>query len=425
METRRVVVTGMGVLTSNGHGLQEFEKALRESRSGIRFLSRLEELNFACKLGGIPQGYQEKSKDYFSAEDLLAMNQAMIFAGISSIDAWKDAGLEVPSLDSEPAWDTGLIIGAGLGGMDTIAEKLVPRVNAGKVRRLGSTMVEQSMTSSVSAKVTGLLGLGNQVTTNSSACNTGTEAIIDGYYRIKFGLAEKMLVGGVESHSEYIWSGFDAMKVLNTKSNDHPEKASRPMSASAGGFIPGSGGGMLYLETLESAQKRGARIYAEVLGGSLNCGGHRMGGSMTAPNPISVQRNIQAAMSMANIKSSDIDYINGHLTATFADPVEVKNWATALQVTPENLPLINSTKSLIGHGLGAAGSVESVATVLQLHKGFVHKSANCEDLHEDLIPYQKSVVRETVDKEINIAAKASFGFGDVNGTVIYKRWTNG
>lgn len=424
MKTRRVVVTGMGVFAANGHGLQDFEKALRESITGIRFIPRLEELKFACQVGGIPQNYQDKAKDYFSSEDLLAMNQAMIFAGIASIDAWKDAGFEVPTMDSEPDWDTGLIIGAGLGGMDTIAEKLIPRVNAGRVRRLGSTMVEQSMTSSVSAKVAGLLGLGNQVTTNSSACNTGTEAIIDGYYRIKFGLAEKMLAGGVESHSEYIWAGFDAMKVLNTKFNDQPEKASRPMSASAGGFIPGSGGGILFLESLESAQKRGARIYAEIIGGSLNCGGHRMGGSMTAPNPTSVQRNIQAAMKMANINSSDIDYINGHLTATFADPVEVNNWATALQVAPEKLPLINSTKSLIGHGLGAAGSIESVATILQLHKGFVHKSANCEDLHEDLYPYQESVVRETVDKEINIAAKASFGFGDVNGTVIYKRWTN-
>lgn len=424
MEKKRVVITGMGVLTSNAHGLQEFEKALKESISGIRFVPRLEELKFACMVGGIPQNYEEKAKEYFPPDDLLAMNQGMIYAGIASVDAWKDAGLEVPATDSaEPFWDTGLVLGAGLGGMDTIAEKLIPKVNAGRTRRMGSTIVEQSMASSVSAKVAGILALGNQVTTNSSACNTGTEAIIEGYQRIKFGLAEKMLVGGVEGHSEYTWAGFDAMKVLNSKSNDAPEKASRPMSASAGGFIPGSGGGMVFLESLESAQKRKARIYAEVLGGSLNCGGHRMGGSMTAPNPTSVQRNIQAAMKDANIESSDIDYINGHLTATFADPYEVKNWATALQVTPEKLPLINSTKSLIGHGLGAAGSVESVATILQLYKGFVHKSANCEDLHPDIKPYEKSVVRETIAKEIDIAAKASFGFGDVNGTIIYKRWT--
>lgn len=422
---RRVVISGMGVLAPNAHGLVAFEKALRESINGIRFIPRLQELNFSCQVGGIPQDYQKIVQEYFSADDLLAMNQAMIYAGVAALDAWQDGGLQIPARDSgEPFWESGLIIGAGMGGMDTIAEKLIPRVNAGRTKRLGSTMVEQSMGSSVSAKVAGLLSLGNQVTTNSSACNTGTEAIIEGYYRIQNGLAEKMLVGGAEGSSEYIWAGFDAMKVLNSKSNEQPQNASRPMSASAGGFIPSSGSGVLLLESLESAQKRGARIYAEIIAGTLNCGGHRMGGSMTAPNPTSVQRNIQAAVKMAAIDSKDVDYINGHLTATFADPLEIKNWAAALQVTSEELPLINSTKSLIGHSLGAAGSIESVAAVLQLHKGFVHKSVNCEDLHPDILPYEKSIVRETIDKELNIVAKASFGFGDVNGTIIYKRWTN-
>ena len=421
---RRVVVTGMGVITSNGHGLEEFEKSLRNGISGIRSLQKLIDLKFACQVAGVPENVDEIKEKYFEKESLLAMNEAMVYAGIASIDAWKDAGLEVPDMDSEALWDTGAIIGAGLGGMDTIGKLVVPRVDAGRVQRMGSTAVEQTMASSISAKVGGLLAIGNILSSNSSACNTGTEAIIESYYRIKHGYAEKMVSGGVEGSSEYIWGGFDGMKVLNSSHNDTPEQASRPMSASAAGFIPGSGGGILYMETLESAQKRGARIYAEIIGGALNCGGQRMGGSMTAPNPTSVQRCLKDAIRMSGIKAEEIDYVNGHLTATMADPHEVNNWSKGLGRGPENFPLINSTKSMIGHCLGAAGSIESVASILQLNKGFVHKSLNCEDLHEKIKPFEKSVVQETKEVELNIVAKASFGFGDVNGCVIYKKWND-
>ena len=420
---RRVVVTGMGVITSNAHGLDAFESALRNGTSGIRHFSELAELKFACQVGGKPQGIPELSKKYFTESDLIAMNEVMIYSGIASIDAWRDAGLTVPAFDSnEVFWDTGAIIGAGLGGMDTIVNKVYPAVSQGKVKRMGSTTVEQSMSSCASGKVSGFLALGNQVSSNSSACNTGTEAIIQAFYRIRSGLAEKMLAGGSEGSSPYMWGGFDAMRVINPNSNDAPEKASRPMSASAGGFIPGSGCGILFLESLESAQKRNARIYAEILGGAINCGGHRMGGSMTAPNHVGVQRCIREAVAMSKIQPSEIDYINGHLTATFADPHEIANWSKALELVPDKFPAINSTKSMIGHCLGAAGSVEAVATILQLTKDFVHPSINCEDLHAGIEPFAKSVVRETREMKLNIAAKASFGFGDVNGAMILRRW---
>lgn len=419
---RRVVVTGLGVIAPNGHGLEEFEKSLREGKSGIRFIPKLEELNFACQVGGIPQGVEEKLKDYFTEDDLLAMNEAMHYAGIAGIDAWRDAGLEVPSKVGDTVhWDTGAYIGAGSASMET-TKKVIEKVDAGKTRRLGSTMVEQIMMSSVSAKMSGLLALGNEVTTNSSACTTGTEAIILGVLRIRSGLADKMLCGGTDGSSPYIWAGFDAMKVLNSSSNDKPEKASRPMSASAGGFIPGSGCGLLMLESLESALKRNARIYAEVIGTALNCGGQRQGGSMTAPNPEGVRRCIQLALADAGITGNDVDVINGHLTATMADPLEIKNWSLALGRGPGKFPLIHSTKSLIGHGLGAAGGLEAVASVLEVYKGFVHGSLNCEDLHEEIKPFAESIVQKTVEKEIKILAKSSFGFGDVNGCVLYKKY---
>jgi 3-oxoacyl-(acyl-carrier-protein) synthase len=422
MTKPRVVITGMGVLAPNAHGKKEFEQALREGRSGVRHIPHLAELKFNCQVGAIPQNIDKIKKDYLTDEQLLAMNEAMIFGAIAAIDCWRDAGLP-DSLD-EPDWDTGAIIGTGISGLDTIGKTLVPKTDAGKVRRLGSTMVEQVMASSASANIGGLLGLGGQVTTNSSACTTGTEAIANGYFAIKEGRLKRVLAGGTEGASEYSWAGFDAMRVLAKGFNETPEKASRPMSQSASGFVPSSGAGLVMLESLDSALERGATIYAEVLGAHVNCGGQRGGGSITFPNPKGVIKCIQHAMKEANITASDIDLVNGHLTATMADPFEIKNWQTALGCTPDNMPSISATKSLIGHALGAAGGLESVATLLQLHHDFVHGSINCDDLHEDIKQYESAIVKNTIDKKINIAAKASFGFGDVNGCLIFGKYVS-
>jgi 3-oxoacyl-(acyl-carrier-protein) synthase len=277
---------------------------------------------------------------------------------------------------------------------------------------MGSLIVEQVMNSGTSARISGLLALGNQVTSNSSACSTGNEAIIDALWRIRIGLADRMLAGGSEGPSPYIWSGFDAMRVICRKFNDQPEAASRPMSASAAGFVPGSGAAILVIEELETARARGARIYAEILGGAVNCGGHRMGGSMTAPNPEGVKRCVRDAVSDAGIKPDDIDAINGHLTATYADPVEVKNWSAALERGPERFPYINAT-----------GAIECVAVVLQLCKGFLHPSVNCEDVHPDIAAYTGRIPRTCMDNpELKVIAKAGFGFGDVNSCLIFKKW---
>ena len=424
MQKRRVVVTGMGVAAPNAHGLDPFEEALREGRSGIRFIPELQELNFACQIGGVPQGFSEIRKSYFDHEKLMSINDNIGYASVCAVDAWTDAGFTVPdSEDDQVDWDTGVIVGSGIGGMDTIAKTVVPMVNEGKVRRMGSRIVEQVMNSGTSARIAGLLALGNQVTSNSSACSTGNEAVVEAVWRIRNGLATRVLAGGSEGASPYIWAGFDAMRVICRKYNDQPEMASRPLSATASGFVPGSGAAVLVLEDMESALSRGVRIYAEVLGGALNCGGHRMGGSITAPNPEGVKRCIRSAISDAGVTTEEIDAINGHLTATFADPYEVKNWSAALDRGPENFPYINSTKSLIGHCLGAAGAIECVAVVLQLYKGFLHPSVNCEDIHPDIAIFGEKIPRRCMDyPELRIIAKAGFGFGDVNSCLIFKKW---
>ncbi len=279
------------------------------------------------------------------------------------------------------------------------------------------------MASGISAYLNSKLGCGNQVTTNSSACSTGTEAILMAYDRIRSGKAERMLAGSCGDSGPYIWGGFDAMRILPHKYNDDPEMASRPMSASAAGFVPGSGAGAFVLEELESAKKRGAKIYAEVLGGHINSGGQRQGGSMTAPNSAAVQSCIKNALFEASVKPEEIDVINGHLTATSMDATEVRNWSEALNLEGENFPVINSLKGMTGHCLSAAGSVESVAAVLQIYKNFIFKNVNVEDLHPEIekLIGRENVPVETLEKRVNTVVKASFGFGDVNAVVVFRR----
>jgi 3-oxoacyl-(acyl-carrier-protein) synthase len=176
------------------------------------------------------------------------------------------------------------------------------------------------------------------------------------------------------------------------------------------------------LESLESAQARGARIYAEVVGAHVNCGGQRNGGSITAGNPEGVRRCVRGAIAESGLNpGQDIGYINGHLTATGADPKEIENLVEGLELPADKLPWINSTKSLIGHTLGASGAIECVATIIQLHEGFVHPSINCEDVHPRIAPIAASIPHELVNTPLRAAMKTSFGFGDVNACVVFRQ----
>lgn len=347
-----------------------------------------------------------------------------MYGVIAGIDAWKDAGLSAERLE-EPDWDSGTIFGSGTSGIDKFRESIY-KIDDFKVRNLGSTSVVQTMNSGVSAYLAGKLGLGNLVTSNSSACTTGTESIIMAYERIKSGQAKRILAGSTSDSGPYIWGGFDAMRVCTFKHNDSPETGSRPMSASASGFVPASGAGALVLEDLETALMRGARIYAEVLGGALNSGGQRGLGSLTAPNPIAVQKCIQNAISNSGIDAGDVDVINGHLTATSKDALEISNWSTALNRREVDFPYINSLKSMVGHCLSAAGSIESVAAVLQLYNGFIFPNINCEDLNPEIeaIADVSRIPSDLIEIEVNTILKASFGFGDVNGCVVLKKNNN-
>jgi 3-oxoacyl-(acyl-carrier-protein) synthase len=420
---KRVVITGLGVVAPNGVGLDAFTHAIKNGVSGIKKDPELERLQFSCQISGRPEVSTELSLQYFSELELRNFNSTGILYGvIAGIDAWKDAGLSL-EINEEPDWDSGTIFGTGTSGIDKFRESIY-KIDDFQTRRLGSTAVAQTMNSGVSAYLGGKLGLGNQVTTNSSACTTGTESILMAYERIKLGHAKRILAGSTSDSGPYIWGGFDAMRVCTFKHNDSPEQGSRPMSANASGFVPGSGAGALVLEDLETALARGAKIYAEVLGGNVNSGGQRGLGTMTAPNPVAVQKCIKNAIENAEIHPDDIDVINGHLTATSKDGLEIQNWSEALDRKGSDFPYINSLKSMVGHCLSGAGSIESVASVLQLHYGFIFPNINCEDINPDVIALidECRIPQQMIEKELNIVAKASFGFGDVNGCVIFKKF---
>lgn len=422
---KRVVITGLGVVAPNGVGIPAFTHAIKNGISGIRHDTQLKELQFSCQIAGKPQISDALISQYFTELELRGFNSTGILYGvIAGIEAWKNARLAVEN-NPEPDWDSGTIFGSGTSGIDKFRESIY-KIDDLQTRRLGSTVVAQTMNSGISAYLGGKLGLGNIVTTNSSACSTGTEAIIMAYDRIQSGQAKRILAGSTGDSGPYIWAGFDALRVCSSKYNENPEQGSRPMSASAAGFVPGSGAGALVIEDLETALERGATIYAEILGGNVNSGGQRGNGSMTAPNSTAVQRCITTALGVSAITAHDVDAINGHLTATTKDGLEIENWTKALGRHGADFPYINSLKSLTGHCLSAAGSIESVATVLQLHENFIFGNTNCEDLHPEIATHidPSRIPLKTIETNPTIIAKASFGFGDVNACVIFKKFQN-
>jgi 3-oxoacyl-[acyl-carrier-protein] synthase-1 len=425
---KRVVITGLGVVASNGTGKEAFLDSLRHGKSGIRFLPQLEELHFGCQVGGIPDIETPAAKEFLDKYHFTEAGDNVKYSTLAAAEAWIDAGFEIPDPQgTETDWDTGVIIGCGVGNIDIFTDRIFPLVSKGDVRRLRSNIAEFTMFSAASANISFLLALGNQVSANSSACSTGTESIILGAERIRNGLSKRMVVGSSEIASPYVWGCFDSMRILCRKYNENPAAASRPMSATAAGFVPSAGAGMLILEDYESALARKAKIYAEIIGSALNSGGQRNGGTMQAPGPIGVQRCIKDAISNAKIDSNDIDSICGHLSSTMADSLEIANWAKVLNRSGSDFPYINSLKSITGHSLGATGTIETISAVLELYHDFLFPSLNCEELNPEI---EKIISPDRIphslieNAKLNIIAKASFGFGDINSCLIIKRFTS-
>ena len=360
---KRVVVTGLGIVSSLGHTLTDFEEALRAGRSGIRFVPEQAERGFGCQVAGLPEIDDAPRARYFDELALRHLrSMGLLYGTMAGLDAGRDPGL--PTAEKEETfWNYGCIFGSGCMGVEAM-HHIMDLTDQHQVKRLGGRQVQQCMASAVSAELGGRLGLGNRVTANSSACSTGTEAVILGFEHLRSGRAQVMLCGSSDSEGAYMWAPFDAMRLLSRTSNDDPARASCPLSIHAKGFVPGGGSGALVLEELDHAQARGATIYGEILGGAVNAGGQRQGGTMFFPNPLGVQYCIQTALADAQVIPEAVDAISGHLTSTLADPQEVANWSAVLHRRGADFPYLNAPKSLLGHCLAAAGSVERPAIVM-------------------------------------------------------------
>jgi 3-oxoacyl-(acyl-carrier-protein) synthase len=419
---KKIAITGFGQVSCLGNTIQEFLGNLRAGVGGILSLPELEQKGFQCTVGGVPKFAESEmidklspirfeNKNTYIQYSMLALLEALEYAQLN----WKETALFA---------NTGVIVGTGFGAIDVIGDTLIPLVNEGKSRRIRSHLIEELMINAPAAAINGLLKSENISFGNSNACSTGGDALVMGKHWIESGLADRMIVGGCDIYSPYYWSLFDALRVTNRHSNAEPCKASRPMSESARGFVPSAGAGILIIEDLALAKHRGATIYAELIGGAMNSGGQKNGGSMTAPNPDGVVKCIKKAIANAGINPMQITLISGHLTGTKADPMEVKNWMEAGDFSFNSFPLINAPKSMIGHTLAASGAIETIAAVLQMHHRFVHPSINCEDVHPEisrLIPQNKIPQKCIENIDINYIAKASFGFGDVNSCLILKK----
>lgn len=421
---KRIVITGIGVVSPNATGSEEFSSALLQGKSGIKFQDESSALNFRCQVAGVPNITDDhKSKFFPKVFREVIKNNSIIFGCLAGMEAWTMANLPI---DLTRKKNIGMVFGAGSTSMDGFIKEPLNEINSGNHKVIGTTIIPQSMNSGTASYLNQILGIGGPILSNSSACSTGSEAILLGFEQIQLGKSDIMLCGSTEGIGRYIWGAFDTMRILASNCNEDPEAASKPLSKNASGFVPSGGAGALVLETLESAQKRGVEILAEIIGVAHNCGGQREGGSMTAPNPSAAKECIESAIDFAGINPIDIDLISGHLTATKADPLEIQIWIDALKLRKNDLPQLNTLKSMIGHAISAAGAIESVACVLQIRDQFIHPNINLtlDSLHEkiaEIYPPEK-IVLSSQKRPIETIIKSNFGFGDVNCTLIFRKF---
>ena len=406
MSARRVVVTGLGIVSSIGNNAAEVVESLRAGRSGIEYSEEYAELGFRSHVHGpiridLAAEIDRKLKRF--------MGDGAAFNYIAMRDAIADAGLEEKEVSNERA---GLVMGSG--GPSTSNIVLAADILREKgIKRVGPYMVTRTMSSTNSACLATPFKIKGVNYSISSACSTSAHCIGHGAELIQMGKQDVVFAGGGEEVHWTMTVLFDAMGALSSKYNDAPETASRPYDATRDGFVISGGGGVLVLEELEHAKARGAKIYAELVGYGATSDGY----DMVQPSGEGAVRCMRQAMATVD---APIDYINAHGTST---PVgDIRELEALREVFGENVPPVASTKSLTGHALGAAGVNEAIYSLLMMQEGFIAASANITDLDPGAEGFP--IVRERIDDaELNCVMSNSFGFGGTNATLIFQRYT--
>ncbi len=406
---RRVVVTGMGIVSCIGHQLEEVTKSLRNGVSGIVKAPEYVERGFRSHVHGMPKINIE---DFIDRKLRRFMGDAAAYSYISMKNAIEDAGLEESDV-SNPK--TGLIIGSGGGSTSNIVETAATVEKNGATKRVGPYMVTRTMGSTASACLATPFKIKGVNYSISSACSTSAHCIGNAAEMIQYGKQDIVFAGGGEELHWTMSAMFDAMGALSSKYNDNPASASRAYDADRDGFVIGGGGGVVVLEELEHAKARGAKIYGEVTGYGLTSDGH----DMVAPSGEGAERCM--SMALQNIEG-EVDYINTHGTSTPAgDIVELEAIKRSFDTLGKTLPNLASTKSLTGHSLGATGVQEAIYTLLMMKERFIAASANVLNLDERAEGFP--IVRELIDNiDIKTALSNSFGFGGTNCTLAFSKY---
>ena len=411
--TRRVVVTGLGLVSPVGSTVTKAWDNIKNGVSGIRKITSFDASSFSVQISGSVVDFN--ADDFITPKNQKKMDTFIHYGIGASVMAINDAGLEISEENSDRI---GISIGSGIGGLPYIEKNYGNFLQNGP-RKISPFFVPSSIINMVSGNLSIMYGITGPNLSLVSACATGTHSIGDAARLIKHGYVDCMIAGGAEMATCPLGiGGFASAKALCSSNNDDPETASKPWDINRNGFVLGDGAGILVLEDYEHAKKRGANIYCEIAGFGINSDAHHM--TQPAAGGTGAAKCMKLALKEAKLNESEVDYINAHGTSTPAgDKAETDAIKTALGVENAMNTPISSTKSMIGHLLGAAGGVEAAFSVLTIKDNIIPPTINLNTQDPDCdLDYVPKTARE---KEIKVAMSNSFGFGGTNGTLIFKR----
>ena len=411
-KNRRVVITGIGLVTPLGIGADETWPALCAGKSGIGEITRFDASAFTTKIAGEVKGF--RPTDFLPKKEAKRMEHFIAYAVAASRMAVEDSGLKINASNADRV---GVFTGCGLGGL-AFLEQNSRIIDTKGPKRVSPFLIPMLIGNMAPGMVSIQLGAKGPNASIATACAAGTHAVGEAYEIVRTGRADAMITGGMESViTRTCVAGFNAMKALSTR-NESPEKASRPFDRDRDGFVVGEGSGILIIETLEDALERGASIYAEICGYGMSGDGYHI--SAPAPDGEGMARCMNAALDDAGILYDSIDYINAHGTSTqMNDLYETMAIKTVFKDKAHSIP-ISSTKSMTGHLLGAAGGIETVFTTLAIHDGIIPPTINLDNPSEECdLDYVPNVARKA---DIEIAMSNSFGFGGTNAAVILRKY---
>ncbi|CEK35674.1 3-oxoacyl-ACP synthase,3-oxoacyl-[acyl-carrier-protein] synthase 2,3-oxoacyl-(acyl carrier protein) synthase II,Enoyl reductase domain of yeast-type FAS1,beta-ketoacyl-acyl-carrier-protein synthase II,Beta-ketoacyl synthase, N-terminal domain [[Clostridium] sordellii] len=409
---KRVVITGLGCVTPVGIGKEQFWTNIKDGVCGIDTITRFDASSFQTQVAGEVKDFNPE--EYINKKELKRMDRFTHFAIASADMAVKDANIDLEKIDRDKM---GVIIGSGIGGVETIEEQHRIMLEKGN-RRVSPFFVPMMIANMAAGQVSILLGAKGPNTNVTTACASGSHAIGDAFKVIQRGDADIMVTGGSEAGvTPLAFAGFCNMKAMSTR-NDDPKTASRPFDKDRDGFVMGEGSGIIVLEELEHALKRGAKIYAELVGYGATADAYHM--TTPAENGEGAARSISMAINDGNIPLNEVDYINAHGTSTYYnDKYETLAIKDIFKDHAYDL-CVSSTKSMTGHLLGAAGAIEAIVCAMSIYDGYVPPTINLQNVDEELdLDY---VPNEGKEKDVRYALSNSLGFGGHNATLAFKKY---